>query len=360
MQTGGWPRLLLRRHRHHNWVPRSFAVCAKGRVPRTPGAPWIQFTGVSDSFTVEDNQNETGTLDDFMYRRYSPTQGRWISPDPAGLAAVNLGNPQSWNRYAYVQNMPLNSVDPLGLYCPVVPPGATVSGIHCSEPGDDPWFGGGGQDDGTGFCGTCGPPTLGPGGWGVGLSGGIGDGDDVWGEWLPSIPTTPGQAFGNILALSLPTGLNCPQVGGISSLICGGVSPIMDAGNGGSQTPKICGGTFSFGGMEADAAEAGAFTGVIYEHDSIDGNLVGNLTEVWGGGEVVAAGGGKITSPTSESVFQGLLGFVGASLSAGPLAGIQVGYAGGNGWGGLYVEGHLGQVAWGGGGYLRTSCNVGG
>ena len=36
--TGGWPRLLLRRHRQHNWVPRSFAVCAKGRVPRTPAA----------------------------------------------------------------------------------------------------------------------------------------------------------------------------------------------------------------------------------------------------------------------------------------------------------------------------------
>jgi len=119
--VGGWPRLLLRRHRHHNWVPRSFAVCAKGRVPRTPGAPWIQFTGVSDSFTVEDNQNETGTLDDFMYRRYSTTQGRWISPDPAGLAAVDPTNPQTWNRYAYVTNQPLSFTDPLGLYLPVCP-----------------------------------------------------------------------------------------------------------------------------------------------------------------------------------------------------------------------------------------------
>jgi len=26
--------------------------------------------------------------------------GRWISPDPAGLSAVDPTNPQSWNRYA--------------------------------------------------------------------------------------------------------------------------------------------------------------------------------------------------------------------------------------------------------------------
>jgi RHS repeat-associated protein len=56
-------------------------------------------------------------LVDFPFRKYHATQGRWISPDPAGLAAVNPANPQSWNRYAYVMNNPLAMVDPLGL-CP--------------------------------------------------------------------------------------------------------------------------------------------------------------------------------------------------------------------------------------------------
>jgi hypothetical protein len=111
--------------------------------------------------------------------------------------------------------------------------------------------------------------------------------------------------------------------------------------------------------MEADLAEGGAFTGVIHEHDSIEGNSVGNLTEGWGGGEVVAAGGGKITTTGDKSTLQGFLGFVGLGASAGPLAGLQVGYAAGKGWGGLYVEGHLGHIAWGGGGYLRTSCKAG-
>ena len=48
-------------------------------------------------------------------RRYSATQGRWQIPDPAGLAAVDPSNPQTWNRYAYVNNNPLSNVDPTGL-----------------------------------------------------------------------------------------------------------------------------------------------------------------------------------------------------------------------------------------------------
>jgi len=50
-------------------------------------------------------------------RELSANQGRWLSPDPAGLGAVNLTNPQSWNRYAYVLNNPLQAIDPLGLDC---------------------------------------------------------------------------------------------------------------------------------------------------------------------------------------------------------------------------------------------------
>src|SRR2546427_71644 len=58
---------------------------------------------------------------DFLYREYS-TQGRWVSPDPAGLAVVDPTLPQSWNRYAYVFDNPLAFVDPLGL-CGETPSG---------------------------------------------------------------------------------------------------------------------------------------------------------------------------------------------------------------------------------------------
>jgi RHS repeat-associated protein len=52
-----------------------------------------------------------------MFREQNYVQGRWISPDPAGFAAVDPMNPQTWNRYAYVGGNPLNAVDPAGLAC---------------------------------------------------------------------------------------------------------------------------------------------------------------------------------------------------------------------------------------------------
>jgi len=50
-------------------------------------------------------------------RQLMNIEGRWISPDPAGMAAVDITNPQSWNRYAYVMNNPTSYVDPTGLAC---------------------------------------------------------------------------------------------------------------------------------------------------------------------------------------------------------------------------------------------------
>jgi RHS repeat-associated protein len=85
----------------------------------TGSSTWVQFTGAGNAWTVEVGQNQSGSLDDFLFRRYSPVQGRWISPDPAGISAVDVTNPQSWNRYAYVLNNPLAFLDPLGLEpCP--------------------------------------------------------------------------------------------------------------------------------------------------------------------------------------------------------------------------------------------------
>ncbi len=60
----------------------------------------------------------TSSSDFATYRLYRYDQGRWLTPDPAGLGAVDPSNPQSWNGYAYVMNNPLALVDPLGLdYC---------------------------------------------------------------------------------------------------------------------------------------------------------------------------------------------------------------------------------------------------
>jgi RHS repeat-associated protein len=48
-------------------------------------------------------------------RNYSPGFGRFDRPDPLGLGAVKMGDPGSWNRFAYVQGDPVNYRDPGGL-----------------------------------------------------------------------------------------------------------------------------------------------------------------------------------------------------------------------------------------------------
>jgi RHS repeat-associated protein len=51
-------------------------------------------------------------LYDFPFRKYHPTQGRWISPDPE---RGSPSNPQLLNKYAYVGNEPTRMTEPLGL-----------------------------------------------------------------------------------------------------------------------------------------------------------------------------------------------------------------------------------------------------
>lgn len=60
------------------------------------------------------NQDTASNLYDFPAREYG-IQGRWPSPDPAGIGAANLTDPQTWNRYGYVRNTPLIMTDPTGM-----------------------------------------------------------------------------------------------------------------------------------------------------------------------------------------------------------------------------------------------------
>ena len=52
--------------------------------------------------------------DDAWYRNYSAEQSRWLTPDPYN-GSFDLNNPQSFNRYMYVNGNPLGNVDPSGL-----------------------------------------------------------------------------------------------------------------------------------------------------------------------------------------------------------------------------------------------------
>jgi uncharacterized protein RhaS with RHS repeats len=63
-------------------------------------------------------------------RQYLHSVGRFGSADPYEGGSY-LVNPQSWNRYSYVENDPIHNVDPLGLL--VAPPGPEDNRISSRE-----------------------------------------------------------------------------------------------------------------------------------------------------------------------------------------------------------------------------------
>ncbi|MCC7309115.1 MAG: hypothetical protein IT173_16255 [Acidobacteria bacterium] len=72
---------------------------------------------VRQKFTGYERDNESA-LDFAQARYYNSSHGRFTSVDPY-TPSQKVSNPQSLNRYSYVLNDPLNSVDPSGLMsCP--------------------------------------------------------------------------------------------------------------------------------------------------------------------------------------------------------------------------------------------------
>jgi len=78
-----------------------------------------------------------------MMRRYIGKLHRFVQPDPSD-GSYDLTDPQSLNRYVYVQNDPANLLDPLGLD-PDVDIGTFNAGEIIAEPGTVGTFGFGGE-----------------------------------------------------------------------------------------------------------------------------------------------------------------------------------------------------------------------
>jgi RHS repeat-associated protein len=105
-------------YRHSDWIGSSRLASTPTRSIYFDGA-YAPFgegyaeTGTADLSFTGMNQDTVSNLYDFPDREYG-IQGRWPSPDPAGMGSVDPRNPQSWNRYAYVLNNPLGFMDPTG------------------------------------------------------------------------------------------------------------------------------------------------------------------------------------------------------------------------------------------------------
>jgi RHS repeat-associated protein len=89
----------------------------------TPNPAWL--------FTSYYRDAETGN-DYAMARSYVNRYGRFSTPDPL---SGSIGDPQSLNRYAYVNNDPCNRLDPLGLSstCTLNVALATTTGVSLSD-----------------------------------------------------------------------------------------------------------------------------------------------------------------------------------------------------------------------------------
>lgn len=59
-------------------------------------------------------KDEASGMSHTLWRQYDSLSGRWTAPDPYG-GSMSVGNPQSFNRYSYVDNDPVNLNDPSGL-----------------------------------------------------------------------------------------------------------------------------------------------------------------------------------------------------------------------------------------------------
>jgi RHS repeat-associated protein len=119
--TSGMPYI-----RHIDWLgsarlATTWSHAVQSKIAYAPFGETYNEAGTSSgdrSFTGQDQGTVTSSggmgIYDFMFRKYDPSAGRWLSPDPAGWGAVNQAAPQSLDRYAYVMNNPLSLVDQYG------------------------------------------------------------------------------------------------------------------------------------------------------------------------------------------------------------------------------------------------------
>jgi RHS repeat-associated protein len=133
-------------------------------------------------YGLTEKDDSTG-LNHTWFRKNENRAGRWTSPDPYN-GSMSLANPQSFNRYSYVENEPTNFIDPSGLLMslPRTSGSSFGTGVIFAEVfiyiswfdqywdnhfdlsigGTEPWGGGGTRD----------PETRGGGNGGGGTGGG--------------------------------------------------------------------------------------------------------------------------------------------------------------------------------------------
>jgi RHS repeat-associated protein len=189
-------------YRHSDWLGSSrlattpsqtmygdVAYAPYGETYAQAGNAEFSFTGMNQDV---DQSSNPAVLYDFPAREYG-IQGRWPSPDPLGVGAVDASNPQSWNRYAYVDNNPLAATDPTGLCSDGV--GNDCGGINVNV--DISGFFDAIEDFFECLFGGCSPPKALPAPRG-GYGGGIDPYGGIWSESPNGVQVFPSSFSGGL------------------------------------------------------------------------------------------------------------------------------------------------------------------
>jgi RHS repeat-associated protein len=89
----------------HDYQPFGEEIAA-GVGQRTTTQGYGQADSVRHKFASMEQDEATG-MSHTLWRKYDQSSGRWTSPDPYG-GSTTIADPQTFNRYSYVNNDPLN------------------------------------------------------------------------------------------------------------------------------------------------------------------------------------------------------------------------------------------------------------
>ncbi len=289
-----------------------------------PYGELLQGVFTTDHLFTGDERDSESNLDHTLFRQYSSSMGRWMTPDPAGLAAVDPTSPQSWNRYAYVRNNPLSAVDPLGLQC--------VWDDGSFDSADDPNTGSYAQCQGAG--GTYFDPSTfqAPGG----------------ADWSPNptdLASRTADALGNLTPDAMVAVSSDPLAGGTSYGWSFTTSFLTFAGGPGNK-PTCAGQTLKYIGDEmldlthlakSQTAEA-----------ALNGASVAQNARAWAyaANRVNTYGGRGLICPSCSSVFRSMASkaeVLGEMSEALPV--LQAGYYAGKSIGPVSAEARNGACA---------------
>jgi RHS repeat-associated protein len=253
------------------------------------GEPYAQ-TGSTDLSFTGQNQDTVSNLYDFPAREYG-IQGRWPSPDPAGLAATDLTDPQSWNRFSYVRNSPENLIDPFGLTT------CDANGHNCFDSVTVTASGGSGRGSGgSGGSGGEGLPLIYRGGGG---SGGL----------LSKIISTVCSALPSGRATSVSV-----AAGGIGS-VSGSLDIVVNYTSGQTSVSATGGGGFGWNGGGSLTATTGLVFGLDGTNNGFKGQFKGAnfyaptpIPAVSAGGSITHGGGVTVVSVGVSGALAGKIG----------------------------------------------------